>query len=248
MQSSLAHSNLVPVYDFGTLNNDYYMTEEYVVGRNVLHFSERCVALTGYPMDRRIAYYIAHETLQALHYAHTRLNAAGEALEIVHRDVSSINIMVASSGDVKLFDFGIAKANTRVIRTQLGTIKGNAHFMSPEQARGHAVDARSDVFCVGLVLYFCLTNQMLYSGVNDLEVLWHAARGPGRAELELIDMLDSPAPDILRRALALDPNERFQSAGHFAAALAQHIAGAKSVTADLVEALFGDELRAELSA
>jgi hypothetical protein len=79
-------------------------------------------------------------------------------------------------------------------------------------------------------------------------VLWHAARGPGRAELEMIDMLDFPAPDLLRKALALDPNERFQSAGHFASALAPHIAGAKSVTADLVEALFGDELRAELSA
>jgi hypothetical protein len=246
VQASLVHSNVVPVFDFGTMNDDYYMTEEYIAGRDVMQFSHRCVEDTRYPMDPRIAYYIAHETLQALHYAHTRSNAAGEALDIVHRDVSSMNIMVAASGDVKLVDFGIAKANTRVSRTHHGIIKGNAHFMSPEHARGQPVDARSDVFCVGLVLYFCLTNQMLYTGNNDLEVLYRAAHGPTQVELEMIDMLDAPAPDILHRALAINPAARFQSAGQFAAALAPHIAGAKSVTADLVVALFGEELKAEM--
>jgi hypothetical protein len=247
VQASLVHSNVVPVFDFGTMNDDYYMTEEYIAGRDVMQFSHRCVEDTRYPMDPRIAYYIAHETLQALHYAHTRSNAAGEALDIVHRDVSSMNIMVAASGDVKLVDFGIAKANTRVSRTHHGIIKGNAHFMSPEHARGQVVDARSDVFCVGLVLYFCLTNQMLYTGNNDLEVLYRAAHGPTQVELEMIDMLDAPAPDILHRALAIDPSQRFQSAGQFAAALAPYIAGAKAVTADLVVALFGDELKAEMA-
>jgi serine/threonine protein kinase len=247
VQASLVHSNVVPVFDFGTMNDDYYMTEEYIAGRDVMQFSHRCVEDTRYPMDPRIAYYIAHETLQALHYAHTRSNAAGENLDIVHRDVSSMNIMVAASGDVKLVDFGIAKANTRVSRTHHGIIKGNAHFMSPEHARGQPVDARSDVFCVGLVLYFCLTNQMLYTGQNDLEVLYRAAHGPTQVELEMIDMLDAPAPDILHRALAINPAARFQTAGQFAAALAPHIAGAKAVTADLVGALFGDELKAELA-
>jgi hypothetical protein len=247
VQASLVHSNVVPVFDFGTMNDDYYMTEEYIAGRDVMQFSHRCTELTRYPMDPRIAYYIAHETLQALHYAHTRSNAAGEALDIVHRDVSSMNIMVAASGDVKLFDFGIAKANSRVTRTHHGMIKGNAHFMSPEHARGQAVDARSDVFCVGLVLYFCLTNRMLYTGDNDLEVLYRAAHGPTQVELEMIEMLDAPAPDLLHRALAINPAARFQSAGQFAAALAPHIAGAKAVTADLVQALFGEELRAEMA-
>ena len=247
VQASLVHSNVVPVFDFGTMNDDYYMTEEYIAGRDVMQFSHRCVEDTRYPMDPRIAYYIAHETLQALHYAHTRSNAAGENLDIVHRDVSSMNIMVAASGDVKLVDFGIAKANTRISRTHHGIIKGNAHFMSPEHARGQPVDARSDVFCVGLVLYFCLTNQMLYTGQNDLEVLYRAAHGPTQVELEMIDMLDAPAPDILHRALAINPAARFQTAGQFAAALAPHIAGAKAVTADLVGALFGDELKAELA-
>jgi hypothetical protein len=97
------------------------------------------------------------------------------------------------------------------------------------------------------VLYFCLTNQMLYTGNNDLEVLYRAAHGPTQVELEMIDMLDAPAPDILHRALAINPAARFQSAGQFAAALAPHIAGAKSVTADLVQALFGDELKAEMA-
>jgi serine/threonine-protein kinase len=106
---------------------------------------------------------------------------------------------------VKLSDFGIVKSNDRLSRTQTGVVKGNANFMSPEQARGQAVDARSDLFSLGLVLYHCLSGEMLYPGNNDLEVLHHAAGCLLRDDFERIRRLPDPAPQILERALALDP-------------------------------------------
>ena len=246
VQASLVHSNVVPVFDFGNLDSEYFIAQEYIVGRDLSRLSDRCVEVTGSPMPPPIAYHIVCETLQALHYAHTLLGPDGRALDIVHRDVSSINIMVTSSGDVKLFDFGIAKSNTRVTRTQAGMIKGNAHFMSPEHARGLPVDARSDVFSVGLVLYFCLTNQSLYSGANALEVLYKAACGPTEVELARIAALPPPAPQLLAAALEVDPSRRFETAADFANALNPFAAGAKYQAAELMQGLFGQELRSEM--
>jgi tRNA A-37 threonylcarbamoyl transferase component Bud32 len=247
VQASLVHSNVVPVFDFGNLDSEYFIAQEYIVGRDLSRLSDRCVEVTGSPIPPPIAYHIVCETLQALHYAHTLLGPDGRALDIVHRDVSSINIMVTSSGDVKLFDFGIAKSNTRVTRTQAGMIKGNAHFMSPEHARGQLVDARSDVFSVGLVLYFCLTNQALYSGANALEVLYKAACGPTEVELARIAALPPPAPQLLAAALEVDPSRRFETAADFANALNPFAAGAKYQAAELMQGLFGHELRTEMA-
>jgi serine/threonine protein kinase len=247
VQASLVHSNVVPVFDFGNLDNEYFIAQEYIVGRDLSRLSDRCVEVTGSPIPPPIAYHIVCETLQALHYAHTLLGPDGRALDIVHRDVSSINVMVTSSGDVKLFDFGIAKSNTRVTRTQAGMIKGNAHFMSPEHARGLPVDARSDVFSVGLVLYFCLTNQSLYSGANALEVLYKAACGPTEVELARIAALPPPAPQLLAAALEVDPSRRFETAVDFANALNPFAAGAKYQAAELMQGLFSQELRTEMA-
>jgi serine/threonine-protein kinase len=146
---------------------------------------------------------------------------------------------------VKLFDFGIAKANQRQTQTQAGMVKGNANFMSPEQARGQNVDARSDLYSLGLVMFFCMTNQLLYSGDNDLDILYRAACGPTAEDLERIRQLPPPAAAILEKALAIDPAERYQNADEFAAALAPHATGMKAEAASLMELLFGDELRQE---
>src|SRR3954454_16349843 len=97
---------------------------------------------------------------------------------IVHRDISACRFMVSLLGEVKLSDFGIVKSNRRVTKTQVGMVKGNANFMSPEQARGLSVDARSDLFSMAQVLYYCLTGDLLYTGSNDLDVLYKAATGP----------------------------------------------------------------------
>jgi hypothetical protein len=250
IQSCLLHTNIVPVFDFGTMGNEYFMAQEYVIGRDLMRLSTRCIEKTNFCLDPRVVYYIMHETLQALAYAHGKHDKAGAAMGIVHRDVSASNIMMTAAGDVRLFDFGIAKTHggQRQAQTQAGLVKGNANFMSPEQARGQSVDGRSDLFSLGMVLYYCLTGCLFYNGDNDLDVLYRAACGPSEQDLASLDQLPGPAGPILRKALAFKPEDRYQTAEEFAAALAAYAVGMKPEAARLMVQLFGSELTKEAAA
>src|SRR5450432_2904584 len=137
LQAALVHSNIVPVFDFGMVGNgEYFMTQEYIVGRDLLRVMTKHQEHAPGGLEPRLATYLAYETLQALAYAHDHCDKEGSPLHLVHRDVSPGNLMISLSGEVKLADFGIVKASRRVSRTQVGMVKGNANFMSPEQARG----------------------------------------------------------------------------------------------------------------
>ena len=243
LQASLVHSNIVPVFDFGMAGSQYFMTQEYIVGRDLARLMTRHQERGGRELPADIAYFVAHEVLQALAYAHDTRDKTGATLGVVHRDVSAGNVMVSFQGEVKLSDFGIVKSNRRVSRTQSGTVKGNANFMSPEQARGHAVDGRCDLFSLGLLFYYCLTGEMLYWGDNDLEVLYRAANGPTVEDLDAIGALPEPAASIVRRALAPEPEGRFQTATEFAEALAPHLGGGKHATIRLMQRLFAEEIQ-----
>jgi serine/threonine-protein kinase len=245
LQASLVHSNIVPVFDFGVVAGEYFMTQEYILGRDLLRLLGRYYEHTARGLEPRLAYYVVHEVLLALSYAHARRDKDGSPMGIVHRDVSPGNVILSLQGEVKLSDFGIVKSNRRVTKTQIGMVKGNANFMSPEQARGQGVDARSDLFSLGQVLYFCLTNELMYSGDNDLDVLYKAASGPTEDDLNQVRMLPDPAPQILEKALSFDPAQRFQSAAEFAGVLAAHTGGGKADAANLVQLLFGEELSHE---
>jgi serine/threonine-protein kinase len=156
--------------------------------------------------------------------------------------------MLSLLGEVKLSDFGIVKSNRRVSKTQVGMVKGNANFMSPEQARGQAVDHRSDLFSLAHVLYYALAGELLYFGENDLDVLYRASSGISESDLARIRALPDPAAGILEKALAFEPAERFQSAGEFADALAAHASGGKAATARLITQLFGEDLQRQVQA
>jgi hypothetical protein len=248
MQAGLVHSNIVPVFDFGVVAGEYFMTQEYIVGRDLARFVGRYIEQHDAGLPEAMAYYIAHETLQALAYAHEQRDKVGSPMGIVHRDISASNVMVSLLGEVKLSDFGIVKSNRRVSKTQVGMVKGNANFMSPEQARGQAVDHRSDLFSLGHVLYYCLAGDLLYTGENDLDVLYRAANGITPEDLTRIRRLPDPAAAVLEKALAFEPAERFQSATEFADALAAHASGGKGATARMIQQLFGDELRRQVGA
>jgi hypothetical protein len=244
LQAGLVHSNIVPVFDFGMVGNgEYFMTQEYIVGRDLLRVMTRHHDHSKGGLEPRLAYYLAYETLQALAYAHDKTDKDDLHMGLVHRDVSPGNVMISLRGEVKLADFGIVKANRRVSRTQVGMVKGNANFMSPEQARGQNVDARSDLFSLAAVLFYCLTAELLYGGDNDLDVLYKAARGPTEEDQARIAALPDPAASILAKALSIDPEERFQSATEFADQLAAFSGGGKGQAATLLQVLFGDELR-----
>jgi hypothetical protein len=248
LQAGLVHSNIVPVFDFGVVNGEYFMTQEYIVGRDLARLVGRYADRHDCGLPETMAYYIAHETLQALAFAHDKHDKGGAHMGIVHRDISAGNVMVSLQGEVKLGDFGIVKSNRRVSKTQVGMVKGNANFMSPEQARGQTVDHRSDLFSLGHVLYYCLTGCLLYTGENDLDVLYRAANGITPEDVATLRKLPEPAGSILERALAFDPDHRFQSASEFADALAPHAGTGKAGTAKLMEQLFGDDLRRQVTA
>jgi Protein kinase domain len=248
LQAGLVHSNIVPVFDFGVVGGEYFMTQEYIVGRDLAKLVSRQSELGIEGLPENLAYYIAHETLQALAYAHERHDNAGAHMGIVHRDVSVGNVMVSLQGEVKLSDFGIVKSNRRVSQTQVGMVKGNANFMSPEQARGQAVDHRSDLFSLAHVLHYCLTGRLIYSGENDLDILYRAASGITPEDLIELRKLPDPAGGILEKALALNPDERFQSAHEFADALGAHIGAGKNGLAKLMQRLFAEDIRRETTA
>jgi hypothetical protein len=241
--SRLVHSNIVPVFDFGKVGSGYFLAQEYIAGRNLGQIVERHEERLGEPLGMRLVFYLAHEVLEALAYAHTRVNDEGQALNIVHRDVSSWNVMVTVEGEVKLFDFGIVSASDRVSSTEVGRVKGNASFMSPEQARGQPVDARSDLFSLGIVMYFALTGESLYDSKNPAAAFYQATAGLNADHLARIRALPPPIPAILEKALAMDPASRYTSARDFAETLAPYAAGMKTEMATLMNALFGEDLR-----
>jgi hypothetical protein len=247
MQAALVHSNIVPVFDFGVVDGEYFLTQEYIAGRDLAKLVHRHTQRSGEGLPETLAYYIAHETLQALSYAHGKHDPVGAPMGIVHRDISAANVMVSLQGEVKLSDFGIVKSNRRLSQTQAGVVKGNAYFMSPEQARGQTVDHRSDLFSLAHILHYCLTGRLLYLGENDLNLLYRAAEGVTPHDLTKIRKLSDPAGRVLEKAFAFEPKERFQSAMEFADALPAQGASGKRATADLMQQLFGDEIRREAS-
>jgi tRNA A-37 threonylcarbamoyl transferase component Bud32 len=245
LQARLVHSNIVPVFDFGKVGEEYFLALEYIHGRDVHQVVQKHVEQFGRPLDPPVAFYILHEVMVALAFAHAQTEKDGTPMDVVHRDVAPGNVLVSYQGEVKLTDFGIAKAERRVSRTEVGMVKGNASFMSPEQARGEIVDQRSDIFSAGLVLYHCLTAQPFYRGETPMGNLLGAAIGPGTSQFGLIDQLPLPAAQILRRALAIDPDQRYPTATAFGQDLAPHM-GTRAEAANLMDVLFPAGQRRDL--
>lgn len=245
LASSMVHSNIVPVFDFGRVHDEYFIAQEYILGRDLARFTRQSLELRGHPAPPSTVLYIASETLKALEYAHTKTSETGELLGIVHRDVSPTNILVSARGEVKLFDFGIVKAEGRVTKTESGVVKGNVSFMSPEQARGGQIDARADLFSLGLVMFYLLTGRALYSATTTYELLVRAATGPGAAEQAELRSLPDPCATILRRALEIRPADRYQSAREFRDAIAPHLGAGGVDLPSLIQQLFAEDFRAE---
>jgi hypothetical protein len=245
LASTMVHSNIVPVFDFGKQGDEYYLATEYILGRDLTHIVRRMLEADRHHMPVALALFCVFETLKALEYAHTKTGEGGQPLGIVHRDVSPNNVLVSARGEVKLFDFGIVKAEGRVTKTQHGVVKGNVSFMSPEQARGVDIDARADLFSVGLLLFYCLTGEVLYQGNTTYDLLLKAATGPGPDERARIAALPAPASSIVTRALEIDPARRYQSAAEFAAVVAPHVRNAGGELAGVMQRLFSEEFRQE---
>jgi hypothetical protein len=243
--STLVHSNIIPVFDFGKVGDEYFLAQEYILGRDLGRVTDRALQRQQHAIPPSVVLFAASETLRALEYAHAKLGEGGRPLGIVHRDVSPSNILVSARGEVKLFDFGIVKAEGRMTKTQHGVVKGNVSFMSPEQARGTAIDGRADLFSLGLVMFYCLTGELLYYGTTTYDLLVKAATGPGPGELARIAELPAPLAGLITKALEVDPARRFQSATEFGEAIAPHLAGGGAEASALMTTLFAEDFRIE---
>jgi serine/threonine-protein kinase len=240
LAASLHHNNIVHVHDIGQDNGEYFFTMEYVHGedlRRVLaHLAERERRL---PLDHCVT--IALATAAALHHAHEHRGADRSFAGIVHRDVSPANILIAYDGNVKVVDFGIAKLAHRTDET--GLMKGKVAYMSPEQCLSHDVDRRSDVFCLGIVLYELVTVRRLFKGANDFLTMSSILHGVIPPPSELRPDLPPELEAIILKALATRPEDRYQTADDMRAALERFATNAKLQTSTTALA---DFMRAEL--
>ena len=217
LSMSLHHSNLVEVLDVGEANGRYFLVMELVDGWT-LHQIMRRARDAGLPLPPELAVYIAGEICRALAYAHLR-SEGGQPLGIVHRDVCPNNVLVSMHAEVKLTDFGIAKARTRTTHTKVGMIKGKPAFMSPEQTRAEVLDARSDLFSVGTVLYALLTDKAPFPGPSDHELLIQVSGMEVASPATIRPSLPKELCKLVLKAMAKKREDRFQSAQEMLGAL-----------------------------
>jgi len=220
---ALSHGNIVPIYELGEFAGAYYIAMEYVEGPTVLDLLRECFSRNK-QLSPPYALYIAAEVAKGLGYAHAKAGADGKTLGIVHRDINPRNIVVTPAGEVKILDFGIARASTRRYQTASGVIKGTPGYMSPEQLYGFSVDHRSDLYCLGIILHELLTVRRLFR-VKDVAGMRIALENepipiPSKVRPELTPRVD----EIMGKMLALKPEERIQDAGILEEALRQEIA------------------------
>jgi serine/threonine-protein kinase len=211
----LAHPNIVQVFDFGEHDGELYMAMEFVDGTTAARLV-RAAATRNEEVPLEAALYIALSVLRGLDYAHNARDDEGKPLDLVHRDVSPGNVLIDRSGAVKLTDFGIARAAEIERRTDAGQLKGKLGYMSPEQVVGRELDARSDLFTVGIALAELVMLRPLFSGPSEIDVLMRIRD----ADLGVLDRAGSRVPDdvraVLFRALARDRALRYPTAAAFA--------------------------------
>jgi len=220
----LQHANIVQVFDISrTPDNAYFLVMEFVDGCNLKALIER-QKQKGKRIETAHTIYLMIEACKALQYAHSLEHPeTNEPLGIVHRDISPPNLLLSKNGEVKVVDFGLAKASSQIEATDPGVVKGKFSYLSPEAASGIEVDSRADVFAVGIIMWELLTARRLFYGDTDYQTveLVRQAKVPSIAALN--PEVEPELEQVVRRALAKDPDERYQSANDLGDALAQYL-------------------------
>jgi serine/threonine protein kinase len=207
----LQHANIAQIFDLGKVDDSYFIALEYVNGRDLRSIFDD-LRKTGQRMPLAQVCYCVMQLCEGLDYAHNKRDAQGRELNLVHRDVSPQNVLLGYEGEVKLIDFGIAKAAGKASKTQAGILKGKFGYMSPEQVRGLPIDRRSDIFALGIVLYELLTGERLFIGESDFSTLEKVRNveivPPSSFNGEIPEKLER----IVLKALEKNVEDRYQNA------------------------------------
>ncbi len=221
LSALLEHCCIVQTYEFGLYEGEHFMAMEYVDGPDLEELLDRC-RRRGILLPVDVVLHIVHELTRALEYAHAR-SEDGRSFEIIHRDVSPPNVLIGVHGEIKLTDFGVAKAADRESETRPGVLRGKYAYMSPEQVRQGDIDHRSDIFSIGIVLYEALTGVNPFEGTTDFQTM----EAVEKAEIEPAGFLRPDTPTELDRILLAclepDPDLRYQSASDLRRDLAEVI-------------------------
>jgi serine/threonine protein kinase len=217
LAAHLQHENIVQIYDFGSIAGEYFIAMEYLFGKDLRKLTDKAKK-TAVPLGLENTLYIVSRICAGLDYSHNLKDLHGEPLNIIHRDINPQNIFLTYEGQVKIIDFGIAKAASHNSTTHEGLIKGKLAYMSPEQATGNTIDHRSDIFSTGIIFYELLAGRRMFEG--ETMQVYSKVR---EASYEPLDKLlpDLPAGilEIVQGALAKDPDQRYQTCGEMLADL-----------------------------
>jgi serine/threonine protein kinase len=216
----LSHSNCVQVFDIGVGDNTYFIVMEYVDGADLKAVIE-WVRKQKRPFPTAYAVYITMKICEGLAYAHELGDENGRPLGIVHRDLSPPNVLITKFGEIKIVDFGLAKASTQLEKSEPGIIKGKFSYLSPEAAMGKDVDLRTDVFAAGIILWEMLAGKKLFQGESDFETVKQVQRAEIPSISRINPTVDASLEAIINRSLARDLNARYATARDFCKALTE---------------------------
>jgi TonB family protein len=215
LAAQLNHNNIIHIYDLGKIQTSYYIAMEYIDGFD-LKTILRSAQERDTPLSIELSLFIATKIASALDYAHRKRDFENRDMGLVHRDVSPQNVLISQEGDIKLCDFGIAKAASKASHTQAGALKGKLQYMSPEQAWGKAIDRRSDIFALGAVLFEMLTNRKLFTGENEISILDQVREAKVEPPSKFNEDVPPEVDRIVLKALAKEPSDRFETAAEMA--------------------------------
>jgi len=242
LAAKIQHPNVVHVEELGERDGVLFIAMEFVLGASLSQLL-KTHARSGELLDPALVIWIAMQTLSGLHAAHEIKDAEGKLLGLVHRDVSPQNILLTADGNVKVIDFGIAKARGRQYKTETGSLKGKLRYMAPEQASSGELDRRTDCYALAIIIWEMLTLRRLFDAEDDFALIDQIRNPVVRPPSQLVPGVTKALDAVLLRALAPVPSDRYPSALEFRRALAQAMPSVASVdanrVADLLEGSLG---------
>jgi serine/threonine protein kinase len=247
LAAQLDHSNIVQTFELGQHQGRYFMAMEFLAGLSLAMVIRRVAErVDGGKLPLPLILDVIVQTCAGLHYAHERTNS-GQALNVVHRDISPQNLVISFEGVVKLVDFGIARAEQRETKTKAGTIKGKFAYMSPEQCVSTAVDRRTDVFALGVILHELLTGRRLFKRANQYDTYQAVIECKVSPPSDFASEVDAGLDAVVMKALAKDKEQRYASAEAFGDAIQRymHQRAMRASAADLAaffEKVFAQEI------